>query len=166
MLRTMASNQYALVHGARSLRATLEGWQQDPWALLRRWFAVSAAIGVLLLVGVYVVASAIKPDIGFNYVPSQPQGAEAVHVLDLVARNSLVLALHAFACIAGFIAGVSLPLATESKRGISRWSTSARGRWRSPGSSWSPASRWSPRRCSSESLARPSPTASRSRPAS
>jgi hypothetical protein len=117
----MTSNQYALVHGARSLRATLEAWQQDPWALLRRWFAVSAAIGVLLLVGVYVVASAIKPDIGFNYVPSQPQGAEAGHVLDLVARNSLVLALHAFACIAGFIAGVSLPLATESKRGISRW---------------------------------------------
>lgn len=121
MLRTMASNQYALVHGARSMRATLEGWQRDPWPLLRKWFLVAAAIGVLLLVGVYVVSSLIRPDVGFNYTPSKPQGAEGHLVVELVGRNSLVLALHAFACIAGFIAGVSLPLATESKRGISRW---------------------------------------------
>jgi hypothetical protein len=121
MLSTMASNQYALVHGARSMRATLAVWQRDPWPLLRQWFLVAAAIGTLLLVGVYVVASLIKPDIGFNYVPTTPHGAEAEHVVELVGRNSLVLALHAFACIAGFIAGVSLPLATESKKGISRW---------------------------------------------
>jgi hypothetical protein len=117
----MAADQYALVHGARSMRATIEGWQQDPWPLLRRWFAVAAAIGVLLLAGVYVVASLIKPDIGFNYVPGMPDGPEPGHVLDIVGRNSLVLALHAFACIAGFIAGVTLPLSTESKKGISRW---------------------------------------------
>lgn len=117
----MASEQYALAHGARHLRATLEEWQQDPWPRLRQWFLVSAAIGVLLLSGVYVVASLIKPDIGFNYVPTKPDGPDPGQVIAIVGRNSLVLALHAFACIAGFIAGVSLPLATESKKGISRW---------------------------------------------
>ncbi|MBM3667864.1 MAG: hypothetical protein FJW90_10385 [Actinobacteria bacterium] len=117
----MAASEYALVHGARHMRATLETWQHDPWPLLRRWLAVAAAIGVLLLCGVCVVASLVKPDLGFNYVPSLPQGSELGHIADLVGRNSIVLALHAVACIAGFIAGVSLPLAAEKRQGISRW---------------------------------------------
>jgi hypothetical protein len=33
----------------------------------------------------------------------------------------LVLALHAMACVAGFIAGASLPLQAEHHSGISRW---------------------------------------------
>ena len=36
-------------------------------------------------------------------------------------RNSLVLALHAFACVAGFIAGASLPLSASKRSGLSRW---------------------------------------------
>ena len=36
------------------------------------------------------------------------------------ASNLLVLALHAMACVAGFIAGSSLPLQAEQHRGISR----------------------------------------------
>jgi hypothetical protein len=117
----MEANQYALVHGARNARATLERWQENPWPLLRSWFAVSAGIGVLLLLGVTLVASIVKPDLGFNYVPAVSQGPEPGHVLAIVGRNSLVLALHAFACVAGYIAGVSLPLSTETKSGVSRW---------------------------------------------
>jgi hypothetical protein len=117
----MASTDYALVHGMRHMRTTLEGWQQDPWPLLGRWFAVSAAIGSLMLVGVFVVASVMKPDIGFNYVPPRPDGVDAGHIAAIVGRNSIVLALHAVACVAGFIAGVSLPLAAEKREGISRW---------------------------------------------
>ena len=33
----------------------------------------------------------------------------------------LVLALHAMACVAGFIAGTSLPLQAEDHKGLSRW---------------------------------------------
>ena len=117
----MDANQYALAHGVRTARSTLLRWQQDPWPVLGSWFLVAAAIGVLLLCGVYVVASIVKPDLGFNYVPSVADGPEPGHVIEIVGRNSLVLALHAFACIAGFIAGVSLPLTAKSKRGISRW---------------------------------------------
>ena len=39
----------------------------------------------------------------------------------MLYRNSLVLALHALACVAGFIAGSSLPLAAEQRSGLSRW---------------------------------------------
>ena len=138
----MASNQYALVHGARSMRATLEGWQQDPWPLLRQWFLVAAAIGVLMLIGVYVVSSLIKPDIGFNYAPDKAQGAEPGHVLDLVARNSLVLALHALRLHRRLHRRQSRCPSRPRARGGSRaGSTSALGPSRSPGSSWSRASR-------------------------
>jgi hypothetical protein len=36
-------------------------------------------------------------------------------------RNSLVLALHALACVAGFMAGSSLPLSASHRSGLSRW---------------------------------------------
>jgi hypothetical protein len=42
-------------------------------------------------------------------------------VLEILFRNTLVLALHAFACVAGFIAGSSLPLSAERRAGFSRW---------------------------------------------
>jgi Stage II sporulation protein M len=44
-------------------------------------------------------------------------GGDYVHVL---YRNSLVLALHAMACVAGFIAGSALPLSASKRSGLSR----------------------------------------------
>ena len=49
-------------------------------------------------------------------------------------RNSLVLALHALACVAGFIAGSSLPQWPRAIRPVAQ-STSSPARWRS--ASWS-----------------------------
>jgi Stage II sporulation protein M len=42
-------------------------------------------------------------------------------MLPILYRNSLVLALHATACVAGFIAGASMPIAAEQRTGFSRW---------------------------------------------
>jgi hypothetical protein len=42
-------------------------------------------------------------------------------VAQLLRANMLVLALHAMACVAGFIAGASLPLQAQSRSGVSRW---------------------------------------------
>ena len=42
-------------------------------------------------------------------------------VLKVLESNMLVLALHAMACVAGFIAGSSLPLQAEHHTGVSRW---------------------------------------------
>ena len=49
-------------------------------------------------------------------------------------RNGLVLALHALACVAGFIAGSSLPIGAEGYSGAWRRSTTAPARWRSASS--------------------------------
>jgi uncharacterized membrane protein len=117
----MDSNQYAFVHGMRRTRDTLDEWRSDPWKPLGSWLAGAAAIGVLLLVAVLAVASSLEPDIGFHYMPSLADGPEAEHVAQIVGANSLVLALHAVACVAGFIAGSALPLSASRRRGISRW---------------------------------------------
>ena len=42
-------------------------------------------------------------------------------LLPILWRNSLVLALHATACVAGFIAGASMPIAAAQRTGFSRW---------------------------------------------
>jgi hypothetical protein len=42
-------------------------------------------------------------------------------VVPVLGHNMLVLALHAMACVAGFIAGSSLPLQAQSRSGLSRW---------------------------------------------
>jgi Stage II sporulation protein M len=46
--------------------------------------------------------------------------ARAAGVLHILYRNSLVLALHACACVAGFIAGSSLVLSAKRRHGLSR----------------------------------------------
>jgi hypothetical protein len=42
-------------------------------------------------------------------------------VAGVLSHNLLVLLFHAMACVAGFIAGSSLPLQAQSKSGLSRW---------------------------------------------
>ena len=46
-------------------------------------------------------------------------------------RNGLVLALHALACVAGFMAGSSLPQVAEGYSGSGAGSTTRPARWRS-----------------------------------
>jgi hypothetical protein len=121
MLDPMDASAYAFAHGVRHTRATLRAWQQHPRAVLWRWVAGSAAAAVGLLLAVWVVASL---DHGFQQVIRlQPPFAvgDAANVLSVVRSNLLVLALHAMACVAGFIAGSSLPLQAQHHLGLSRW---------------------------------------------
>jgi hypothetical protein len=62
-----------------------------------------------------------QPDPTPLSIPGVTEAPGAANVLQILFRNSLVLALHAFACVAGFIAGSSLPLAAERRTGVSRW---------------------------------------------
>jgi hypothetical protein len=117
----MNANEYAVVHGMARTRAALARWRRDPAPILGSWFLGALAIAVVLLVAVWAVASVIQPDIGIEYFQGKPDGPELDDIGYLLARNSLVLALHAFACVAGFIAGSTLPLSTARKKGISRW---------------------------------------------
>src|SRR3954471_16836815 len=105
MTGPMDANQYVFVHGMRRTRSVLQGWSGNPWPVLGSWFMGAFLIALGLLAAVIVVGSILTPDYGFRYTPTIPHGADMDRVLTVLFRNSLVLALHAFACIAGFIAG-------------------------------------------------------------
>jgi hypothetical protein len=121
MFSEMSANQHVFSHGMRDTRATLESWGERPWQVLRAWLALSLAIALALLTATWFVAGLITPDItpvhiaGLTY-PSGPED-----LLPILWRNSLVLALHGTACIAGFIAGASMPIAAAQRSGFSRW---------------------------------------------
>lgn len=117
----MDASAYAFAHGMRHTRATLRTWQHHPRAILARWFAGSSLAALGLLVAVLVI-SALST--GYTQIVTlQPPFAvgEGADVLNVLTRNMLVLALHAMACVAGFIAGSSLPLQASSRSGLSRW---------------------------------------------
>jgi hypothetical protein len=114
-------NDLVLVQGIKDTRRTLAGWQRDPLAVVGAWLGWSFLIAVGLLVSVYVIAVAVRPDSTLLHFPGVTRPAEGMDVLQVLYRNSLVLALHAMACVAGFIAGSSLPLSAENRHGISRW---------------------------------------------
>jgi hypothetical protein len=111
---------FVVVQGLRDTRATFAMWHADKWRVLRPWFAGALGIAVLLLAAVWVVAKLVTPDpspIGLAGV-THPSSLE--DAWPILYRNSLVLALHAMACVAGFIAGSSLPMVAESKTGLWR----------------------------------------------
>jgi hypothetical protein len=114
------ANQYVFVHGMRQTRSILEQWGENPWPVIRTWLLGAVLIALELLGAVTVAASVLKPDYGFHYEPTVPHGLELDRILAVLGRNSLVLALHAFACVAGFIAGATLPLSAERRTGLSR----------------------------------------------
>ncbi|HTY97155.1 MAG TPA: stage II sporulation protein M [Solirubrobacteraceae bacterium] len=117
----MDASAYAFTHGVRHTRTTLSGWQRAPLRVVGRWTAGSALAAAGLLAAVLAVASL---DRGYQQIISlQPPFAVGGpdDVLHLVESNMLVLALHAMACVAGFIAGSSLPLQAGSHNGVSRW---------------------------------------------
>jgi Stage II sporulation protein M len=116
----MDANQYVLVHGMRSTRSILARWEERPWPVIRTWLIGALLIALGLLAAVTVAATVLTPDYGFHYGPTAPGGPNPERVLGVLGRNSLVLALHAFACVAGFIAGATLPLTAERHTGFAR----------------------------------------------
>ena len=89
--------------------------------MLGDWFGGALAVACALLFSVWVVASLTQPDPTPVSIPGLNTTAVPGDVVSLLVRNSLVLALHATACVAGFIAGSSLPLSAERRSGLSRW---------------------------------------------
>lgn len=117
----MSQSSYIFVHGVRETRSTLRGWQQSPAPVLGRWLAgsVLAAAGLL---GAVLVISHLFGGAMAHIVLRPPFVVGNAHdVLGVMRRNLLVLALHAMACVAGFIAGSSLPLQAEGRHGASLW---------------------------------------------
>jgi hypothetical protein len=116
-----SANEHVFSHGMQDTRDTLAAWNGHPWAVLRGWLALSLAIALSLLGAVWVVSGLLTPDITPIHLPGLTEPQEAGDLLPILWRNSLVLALHATACVAGFIAGASMPIAAAQRSGISRW---------------------------------------------
>jgi Stage II sporulation protein M len=115
------ANQHVLSHGMRDTRATFELWNERPWAVLGGWAALSLAVALALLGAVWVVAGLLTPDPTPIHMPGITEPTSPADIAPILWRNSLVLALHGTACVAGFIAGASMPIAAAQRTGISRW---------------------------------------------
>src|SRR3954467_1914623 len=115
------ANEHVFSHGMRDTRETLELWSDRPGSVLGGWIALSLAIALALLGAVWVVAGLLTPDITPIHLPGLTEPSEPADLLPILWRNSLVLALHGTACIAGFIAGASMPIAAARRTGFSRW---------------------------------------------
>ena len=115
------TNRLVLVRGMRDTRATLRAWNSEPWPVLRRWVGWSALTAVALLAAVYVIARVSDPDPTLLALPGVTVPVRLHDFGHLMLRNGLVLALHAMACVAGFIAGSSMPQLAAQRSGLSRW---------------------------------------------
>lgn len=116
-----AANEHVFSHGMRDTRATFDAWNEYPWAVLRGWLALSFGVATALLGAVWIVSGALTPDLTPIHLPGLTEEAHPADLLPILWRNSLVLALHATACVAGFIAGASMPIAAAQRTGLSKW---------------------------------------------
>src|SRR5690348_3603412 len=98
------ANQHVFSNGMRDTRATLESWSERPGRVLGAWIALSLAISLSLLAAVWVVSGLLTPDLTPIHLPGLTEPSSPDDLLPILWRNSLVLALHGTACVAGFIA--------------------------------------------------------------
>jgi hypothetical protein len=118
----MSLNDLVLLQGMADTKLALRRWSQQPYKVLGPWLALSLLITAGLLLAVYAVARLTTPDATVMYlIPGFNETAGIPEYLPVLYRNALVLALHALACVAGFIAGSSLPLSAANRSGFSRW---------------------------------------------
>ena len=117
----------AVVRGWPEARATLGEWRAHPVGVFAPWIAVSLGIACVLLglvwfVGANSAADPSRIDIGRLLTVHGQWLLEARH---LFQNNMLVLALHAMACLAGFIVHLALtePVDGEHPR-LAAWSRS------------------------------------------
>ncbi len=121
ILLDVGVNEFVLVRGMRDTRGALARWNDDPWPQLGRWFAGSLAVALVLLAGVWLVAEVGPTDLTPLHIDGISSDSDFGDVAQVLWQNSIVLALHATACVAGFIAGSSLPLSAARRSGLSRW---------------------------------------------
>lgn len=109
-----------IAEGLRESRAVFARWLADPGPVAGPWFAGGLAVAAALLAAVWVVSWFAPADPTSYFIPGLHWAATADDVRGILGRNLLVLALHATACVAGYIAGSSMRRVAETKSGFSR----------------------------------------------
>jgi hypothetical protein len=117
----MHTENMALVQGWADTRSTLRRWSLRPGRALLPWSIGSLSVAALLLAVTWVIANHTTPDPGMVYFPGLAYTSTLGDFGFILYRNGLVLALHGFACIAGFMAGSSLPQVAQGYSGVWRW---------------------------------------------
>jgi hypothetical protein len=115
------AEDFVLVQGMRETRGALERWSAAPSPVLGPWFFGALLVAVGLLSSTWLVASLSTPDSTFVWLPGVTSSVDVQDYARILTSNFLVLALHATACVAGFIAGNSLPLAAKDMTGFRRF---------------------------------------------
>jgi hypothetical protein len=116
----MSTEQLAVVQGWADTRETLKRWNARPSSALKPWGLASLGVAVLLLGATYVVALLSTPDPSGAGFPGVSRPADLGDFGFVLFRNGLVLALHSLACVAGFMAGSSMPQVAEGYSGLWR----------------------------------------------
>jgi hypothetical protein len=116
----VSSEQVVFNRGIQDTRHTLERWNEHPWPVLGEWLAWSLATAAALLASVLAISVTAQPDPTPLVLPGVNAAAGMGDVGHVLIRNGLVLALHSLACVAGFMAGSSLPQLAEHRSGLSR----------------------------------------------
>jgi multisubunit Na+/H+ antiporter MnhC subunit len=114
------AEELALVRGWADTKASLRAWQDRPMTIVRPWAVGSLLVAVGLLGATWLIATLSDPDVSWLQFPGATHTADVGDYGFVLFRNSLVLTLHALACVAGFMAGSSLPMVAEGKRGLWR----------------------------------------------
>ena len=116
----MKAEELALVQGWADTQRTLVRWRRAPVRVLVPWALGALAVTGVLLAAVLVIASIAEPDPTGAAFPGVSYPASGNDFAFVLYRNGLVLALHALACVAGFMAGSSLPQVAEGYSGLWR----------------------------------------------
>jgi hypothetical protein len=101
--------EMALVQGWDDTKSALRLWRSRPTMVLVPWVRWSLVVAVLLLLATWVISLMSEPDTWPLQYAGVTRPADLSDYGWVLLRNWLVLALHAMACVAGFIAGSSLP---------------------------------------------------------
>jgi hypothetical protein len=116
----MKAEQLVVVQGWADTRTTLQRWNAAPWGVLRSWALGSLAVTALLLAATWLVAVISIPDPGVYEYPGVTRAVDRHDFAFVLARNGTVLTLHALACVAGYIAGASMPEVAKGYSGVWR----------------------------------------------
>jgi hypothetical protein len=116
----MKAEELALVQGWGDTRRALGRWNREPLVVLWPWVRGALAVTAALLATVWLVATLSTPDAGVAPFPGLRSPGGPADFAFLLYRNGLVLALHAMACVAGFMAGSSLPVVAKGHSGVWR----------------------------------------------
>jgi hypothetical protein len=113
----MSREDMALVQGWADTKLALTTWRRKPSSVLVPWMRWSFCVAVILLTGTWIVSLLAVADPGGLQFAGVTDKADIGDYGFVLLRNSLVLALHALACVAGFIAGSSLPQIADNYSG-------------------------------------------------